>query len=568
MAKILGITFGGHDTAASLVIDGKIIAAGAQERYSLDKHSRLFPIDAINDCLKIAGLKINDLDEIAFANDSKYHIREFYLKSAIEDEKRIDFLIQDIERLTRINNIEEIIRKETSFQGPINFYKHHLCHIASAYYPSGFNDALLVSIDGMGEIETGIFALGKSGDIEIIHQNNRYPNSFGLLYSAITFYLGWKHHCDEGIIMGLAPYGNAHATIPGENITYYEVFCDILIQTSALDYEINPDWMVYHTVRDKWVSDKFYQLFGPKRNYEDPITDHHKNIAAALQLRLETVFLSQLLYLKEKYNVDKLCLSGGVALNCSMNGKIMESGIFKEIFVQPASGDDGTTLGACFLATKKLDKSLKPNKQHNFYLGSGCDELEIIEAARKTGLEVFKPENIFELTAKKIFEGKIIGWFQGRSEFGPRALGNRSILARPFPAEMKDYVNDQVKFREYFRPFAPVILAENTREYFQITQESPHMLIACQVQPEKKNEIPAVVHVDGSSRVQTVTNENNKELRSLLQEFYKVSGTPVLMNTSFNVKGQPIVNTPEQALNTFKNTKIDCLVIGDYFFEK
>jgi len=566
--KALGIRYGGHDSAASLSIDGNIIAASSQERYDHQKHSRAFPIDAIHDCLKTAGLQMNDLDEIAFANDSIYHINEFYLKTALKDPERLKFLIDDIERIKLNYDMEEITRKHTGYKGPVKFYRHHLCHLASAYYPSGFDEALLVSLDGMGEMETGMYAKGKNGDIDIIHQDTQYPHSMGLLYSAITFYLGWKHHCDEGIIMGLASYGNPHATIPHQTQTYYEVFSEIIQEDGDFGYIINEDWIAYHQVRNKWVSDKFYEVFGPKRNYEDEITQHHKDIAAALQLRLETIVLKHLKNLRDAYGIDKLCIAGGVGLNCSMNGAIERSGIFDEIFVQPASGDDGSTLGACLLATQSAGITLKPKKNHNYYLGSTFSDQEIEDAVKASGLTYHKYDDVFEATASILEEGQIIAWFQGRPEFGPRALGNRSILTKPYPASMKDYINAKVKFREEFRPFAPAVLKEHCSDYFDIKQESPHMLIACHVQPDKKEVIPAVVHTDDTCRVQTVGEDNNYRFRKLLEAFYKKTNVPVLLNTSFNVKGQPIVNTPEEAINCFKSTAIESLVVGDYILSK
>jgi carbamoyltransferase len=566
--KILGINYGGHDTAASIMIDNKIIAASSQERYDYKKHSRDFPIDAINDCLKTAKIAINELDEIAFAMDPMFHIREVYLKSALENDERIGFLIKDIDRIERSYNQEKLIREKTGFTGKIGFYRHHMCHLASAYFPSGFQDAILVSIDGMGEIETGMYATGKSGEISVIHNDNHYPDSLGLMYSAITFYLGWRNHCDEGIIMGLASYGNPNAKIPGSDLTYYEVFCDIIQENGKYDYTINKDWVVYDKVRDKWVSDKFYDLFGPKRNYEEKITEHHQNIAAALQLRLETIVLKHLKSLKEDTGLNKLCIAGGVGLNCSMNGAIEQSGLFDEIFVQPASGDDGSTIGACFVAAMKSGLKIKPKKDHNYYLGTVFSNEYIKRAVEESGVKYKLCEDVFFETAKLLADGKIIAWHQGRAEFGPRALGNRSILTKPFPVSMKDYINAKVKFREEFRPFAPAVLKEHCSTYFDIKQESPHMLIACHVNSDKKKEIEATVHVDDTCRVQTVGEDNNLRFRKLLEAFYKETDVPVLLNTSFNVKGQPIVNTPEEAIKCFLNTAIDNLVVENYILYK
>lgn len=569
MAIILSIKYGGHDTAASLLINNEIVASCSQERYTRDKHSRKFPIDAINNCLSIANISLDDLDEIAFVNEYKRYIREIYLRSAINSDERLEFLFNDLDKIKHFYNIEKFLRDELKFKKKINFYNHHACHLASAYYPSGFNESLCMSIDGMGELETQVFAIGSNGRLEILDDQNVYPNSLGLTYSAITDYLGWKHHCDEGIIMGLAPYGDFNKIISSQNKTYKEIFENIIIREDNLKFSINRDYIDFYSKRDKWVTDKFIKIFGKKRNYEDSLEDNHKNIASALQNRLEEIVLDQL----KKINLEKkfkyLCIAGGVALNCSLNGKIERSKIFNEIFVQPASADDGCTVGACYLANTSYQKTTyEPKKYIDSYKGSGFTNDQIETELNKLNVKYLKSNNIANETAKEILDGKIIGWFQGRAEFGPRALGNRSILCKPFPKEMKDYLNKKVKFREEFRPFAPAVMKEFQHEYFDISQDSYHMLIACKVLENKKSKIPAVVHVDNTCRVQTVTKKSNQKFYNLLDEFNKICGVPVLLNTSFNVKGQPIVNTPKEAVETFLNTNIDVLVIGDYMLRK
>ena len=569
MAIILSIKYGGHDTAASLMINGEIIAACSQERYTRDKHSRKFPLDAINDCLSIGKISITDVDEIAFVNDYKKYIREVYLRTALDSDQRLDFLINDIDRIKHVYNIEEFIRKQLDFKKKINFYNHHMCHLASAYFPSGFKKALCMSIDGMGEIETQVFSSVVDGKFKEFHSSNIYPNSLGLVYSAITDYLGWKHHCDEGIIMGLAPYGDYNALVPGQKKTYKEIFEDIIIIEDDLKFVINRSYVDYYTVRDKWVTDKFLKIFGPKRNYSEKIDDNHKNIASALQNRLETIVLDQLRKININGEYEYLCIAGGVGLNCSLNGKIEKSKIFKEIFIQPASADDGCTIGACYVAHNDYrTEEFKAKKRINSYKGSSFNNNQIESIIKKYNLDYSKLENIEKETAKEILDGKIIAWFQGSAEFGPRALGNRSILCKPFPLEMKDYLNKMVKFREEFRPFAPSVMKEYQNQYFEISQDSYHMLIATKVIDDKKNKIPAVVHIDNTCRVQTVSEESNKKFYKLLNEFNILSKVPVLLNTSFNVKGQPIVNTPTEAIDTFLNTNIDVLCIGDCIIKK
>ncbi|HAA91892.1 MAG TPA: carbamoyl transferase [Rhodospirillaceae bacterium] len=562
------MVYGAHDTAAALMKGGEILAACEQERYSLVKHCRDFPSDAIEDCLRLGGVELTDVDEIGFCNDPLHYIRENYLKTALKDDERIGFMIKDFDRIERAYQMENLVREHTGYQGPVNFHRHHLCHLASAYYPSGFDECLLACYDGMGEFQTGMLGIGRKGDIEIVHPGADYPHSLGLVYSAMTYYLGFQHHCDEGIVMGLAPYGDADATVPGTERSYYEVFEEIIRETGPLDYEINTDWLAYYRVRDTWIEEKFTDMFGPKRERDSEITDAHKNLAAALQKRLETIICNQLIHARDTYNIHRLAVSGGVGLNCSMNGKIESAGIFDEIFVQPASGDSGTAVGACYQSLKNQGFELQTAQWHDFYLGSGFDDNDVESASADCGVPMERQSDIYSYTAEKLAEGKIIAWFQGRSEFGPRALGNRSILTRPYPAEMKDYLNARVKFREYFRPFAPAVLAEHVDAYFQIGQESPHMLIACQAQPDKASDIPAVVHTDGSCRVQTVKSENNPRFRKLLEAFHAKTDCPVLLNTSFNVKGQPIVNTPKQAIECFASTNIDVLIVGDYAAEK
>ncbi len=565
---ILGINYGGHDTSAALMLDGVLLSACEQERYSRDKHSRKFPVDAIHDCLVQSGFTISDISLIAYAFDPIMHIQEAYLRPALDDSKKLGRLIADAERIKAEFFVEDAIRKHTQFEGPIKYLSHHLCHLASGYFPSGFDEAVLTSYDGIGEVESGAIAVGRGGKIEILHNQTLFPDSLGLIYSAVTFFLGWRHHCDEGIIMGLATYGNQNNIIPGDERSYANVFKEIIQLGDGYEYHINKEWITYHEERDTWVSPLFLSVFGNRRDHEGEITQHHMDVAAALQSRVEEIVLHQLNLVREKTGLTHLCLSGGVALNCSLNGKIEQSAIFDQIFVQPASGDAGTAVGACYLAYSDSVGKVQPRKHHNFYLGSGFGNDDIEAAIGRHGLSGRRPENIYGDTAEQLADGKIIGWFQGRAEFGPRALGNRSILTRPYPGEMKDYLNERVKFRESFRPFAPAILHSHLEEYFEIKQESPHMLIACQAASLSREKIPATVHVDNSCRVQSVQESNNPRFFRLLLAFLEISGCPVLLNTSFNVKGQPIVNSPDEAIECYLSTNIDCLVIGDFMLAK
>ena len=566
---VLGIKYLGHDTAASLMIDGDLIAACAQERYTLDKHSRAFPSEAINDCLRIGNVSLKEVDQIAFVGDLRYLVREHYLRPAFQDDARLDYLVDDFERIKIALGMESEIRERTGYDGEIEFYRHHLCHAASTYFPSGYKDALIYSVDGIGERESTLLASGVGGKITTHFDGNVYPNSLGLIYSALTYYLGWRHHCDEGIVMGLASYGDPYARIPGQKSTYYDVFEEIITEDGDYGFRIDMTWADYFETRDKWISEKFIETFGPKREDGEPVLQRHKDLAATLQARLENIVLRQLKRARNEFDHGRLCLAGGVALNCSMNGQIVASGLFDEIFVTPASGDDGTTVGACYLGTDQLTSGgIKPKKSFDFYKGYRADEEEIADAAKASSHTVSRPSDLDAKVAKHISDGKIVAWFQGGAEFGPRALGNRSILARPFPAEMKDFINARVKFREEFRPFAPAVMKEHQHQYFGLTQDSPHMMIACEAKGESSAKIPAVVHVDNTCRVQTVSPDYNARFYKLIEAFYELTGVPVILNTSFNVRGQPIVNTPKQAVATFESTMIDVLAIGDWLIEK
>ena len=567
--NILGLNLG-HDSSSALFKKGEIVAACEQERYSKLKHTREFPIDAINDCLKIGKLKISDVDLISVSFLPEKHLKEFYLKPAFEDQRKLSFIFDNKERIKNLINLEEIIRSKLKYKKKIEFNNHHYCHLASTFYPSGFQKSLIVSFDGLGEYETGLIGIGKKEKIKVIHDKNVFPNSLGLIYSALTYYLGWKAFYDEGIVMGLAPYGNPNDKISNSKKTYADVFRQIIKYKKGLEYEINPEWITYNYERNTWVSKKFLRLFGKKREYNDKIKKHHKNIAAALQNRLEHVVLKQLRYLKKKYKIDRLCIAGGVGLNCSLNGKIHSSKLFKEIFIQPASGDAGLSYGAGLVSFLKKNKSFEKLKRRNFYLGSRFNNNEIKKALIKYQKKIkFSLEaDIAKKSSKLISEGNILGWFQGPAEFGPRALGNRSILCKPFPSTMRDHLNKNVKFREAFRPFAPAILDKYASDYFNLNHESQHMLIATKVKPHKKKDIPATVHVDNSCRVQTVNEETNKKFYDLIDNLYKLTNIPVILNTSFNVKGQPIVNDPEDAILCFLKYNIDYLAIGDYMVKK
>tara|TARA_B100000242_G_scaffold101680_1_gene70056 strand:- start:5587 stop:7257 length:1671 start_codon:yes stop_codon:yes gene_type:complete len=547
--KTLGISYMAFDTSAALMIDGELISCCEEERYNLDKHTREFPISAIKKCLSSSNLSINEIDNICFGfNPDLYH--NYPLKNKLNRRP-----------LPLVNDIKTKVETDLRFNGKIEFYEHHLCHAASAYYPSGYKNAVILSNDGIGEVSCSIIARGLENKLIPIYRDNYFPNSLGIAYKAITKFLGWGNG-DEGIVMGLAPYGDHKKYIPNSNRTYEEVF-DEMITSKGYKYFINDEWFSFPFERNTWVTKKFIETFGEKRKKDDEILSHHQNIAAAIQNKLEKVIISQVKMIKKEFNTPYFCISGGIGLNCSLNGKIEKLNLFDEIFIPPASGDNGISVGACYLSQSKSLK-IKPKKIISFSLGSKFTNDSIQKKLDELNVKYSNPTNFYETVANHLSNKKIIGWFQDGAEFGPRALGNRSILASPFPAMMKDHINSRVKFRESFRPFAPAILEQYKDEYFEINQSSPFMLIAAKARKEKKDRIPAVVHVDDSARIQTVNSQTNYKFFKLLEAFNEITNIPVLMNTSFNVKGQPIVDSPEDAIKTFLSTNIDVLVIGDF----
>ena len=550
------------------MIDGELVAACEQERYTRDKHSKRFPSDAIADCLKIGGLKVTDLDEIAFGGNPVNLIRKTYLEPAIKDFARIGMLLAESEKVERAYRAEHEIRDFLKWAGPIRFFDHHRCHLASTFYPSGFEDAALISIDALGDNKSMKIGFGDQNGIKIKRQDYDYPNSLGQVYAAITCFLGWKNVHHEGIIMALASFGESSALIPNSDSTYIEIFRDIIRYDGAFDFEINQEWVDYYHQRDKWVSNKFVRMFGQRRSSEAEITRHHRNLAAALQDRLQEVVLGIVGAMANEFGSERLCLSGGVALNCALNGKIEASGLFNRIYVQPASGDAGLAIGACYLLDRRYSSEARAKKVSHYYLGSKFGSGQIETALRAKGIQYSEPEDLIGLVASYLAKGKVVGWFQGQAEFGPRALGNRSILTRPFPIEIRDQLNSKVKHRETFRPFAPAILEEKVSDYFDIGQESPHMLIATKVKKDKLDQIPACVHVDGTARVQTVSMKTNQRFYKLIEAFCMITGCPVLLNTSFNIKGEPVVNSPEHAIDCFSGTEIDVLAIGNFLVLK
>ena len=590
----MGISAFYHDSAAALIIDGEIIAAAQEERFTRIKHDSSYPYNAVKFVLKFANLNLSNIDKIVFFEKPflKFErLLETYVafapKGFIQFTKAMPVWLK--EKLFQKKVLIDCLKSHNQFfkdEKKIFFSEHHLSHAASAFYPSPFSEAIILTADGVGEWATTTVAIGKGSDLEI-KKEIHFPHSLGLIYSAFTYYCGFKVNSGEYKLMGLAPYGNPkYSEIIKENII------DIKKDGS---FHLNQDYFDY-AVGLKMTNSKFDLLFGrPARNsvIED-LSQFHMDIAASIQEVIEEIMLTLASSLKEEYNISNLCLAGGVALNCVANGKILKQKIFDKIWVQPAAGDAGGSLGAALafwhLHLNKERKIENMDSMKCTYLGPEFEQHEIEKDLIKLGanFELLNEEEIFERTSNNLIDGDAIGWFQGRMEFGPRALGNRSILGDPRSEKMQSILNLKVKYRESFRPFAPSILEEEVSEWFELDESSPYMLMVAKLIDKriipmsleekklfgidklniKRSDIPAVTHVDYSARIQTVNYKTNPTYYKLISKFKEKTGCPILINTSFNIRGEPIVNTPQDAFNCFMGTELDMLVIGNYILKK
>lgn len=593
MTAILGISAFYHDSAAALVVDGEIIAAAQEERFSRKKHEPGFPSNAINYVLSEAGLHLDQLDHIAFYDKPflKFErLLETYVAYAPKGFKqfRTAMPVWLREKLFLKNQlIKELKRLDANFDPEkLSFGEHHFSHAASAFYPSPFEEAVVLTIDGVGEWATTTVAIGKGRNLDIIKEIH-FPHSLGLLYSAFTYYTGFRVNSGEYKVMGLAPYG-----VP----KYKELIIEKLIDLKEDgSFRLDQSYFDYATGLTM-INKKFSNLFGePVRNPDrDPLTQFHMDIAASIQAVIEEVVLKMTRTLAVEYGIPNLCLAGGVALNCVANGKILKEQNFKKLWVQPAAGDAGGALGVALLVWhKELDRPRKVNPTDSMkgsYLGPIYSQQAIEYELTRCGakFESVTEEAMLESTAQALTDGKAVGWFQGRMEFGPRALGGRSILGDPRSETMQKTLNLKVKYRESFRPFAPSVLREDVSKWFELDDDSPYMLLVDDVLREKRllisneeealfgikklnirrSEIPAVTHVDYSARIQTVHKETNPKYHALISKFKEKTGCAVLVNTSFNVRGEPIVCTPEDAFRCFMGTEIEYLVIGHCLLRK
>ncbi len=575
--NILGINCYGHDSAATLVIDGIVRFAAEEERLNRIKHSGAFPEQAIREALRFCHLSMEDVDHVGFSWDPKityskiplYLLRYWKTLPILLRERHGFSMEENLGMLNYLKDIKKIPQKLSDLfldgkKGKFKYHllEHHLCHAASCFFPSAFEDAAILTIDGAGEWSTSMMAYGKGNDIQKLHTVDT-PHSLGGFYQAISRYLGFKLIEGPGKLMGLASYGERDTEM-------YKKLRELVKLLPDGGFKLDMDYFAYHYTRRSGVSSKFIDAFGPPNTTGKDWTEKELAIAAGAQQIVEEVMFNFLRSLKERVPSENLCMAGGVALNSVTNGLVAKSGLFENIFIQPAAGDSGTSLGAALWIENKLLGRPRRYVQKDAFLGPNYGNAACEKALKEANLSyrtMERPE-LLKHVAKRLLNGDIVGWFQGRMEFGPRALGNRSFLATPLKKEMKDILNARVKFREGFRPFAAVVLEEDTSRYFDCPYRNSYMLFVYNVKDEYKSVIPAITHVDGSVRIQTVNREENPELYDLLLAFKAISGHGVLINTSFNIKGEPIICSPEDAVSSFNRADVDALVLGDYITEK
>ena len=595
MTTILGISAFYHDSAACLLVDGKIVAAAQEERFTRKKHDSEFPLNAIQFCLREGGLVGADVDHVVFYEKPlpKFErLLETYLAYAPKGFRSFAMAMpvwlteKLFQKRNLIKALEANVGADVDWSSKILFSEHHLSHAASAFYPSPFESAAVLTMDGVGEWPTTSLAIGSGSQLEIVKEIH-FPHSLGLLYSAFTYYAGFKVNSGEYKVMGLAPYGNP---------IYTKLIFDNLVDLHEDgSFRLNMEYFDYPaglTMTNK----KFSKLFGgPPRKPESELTQREMDLAASIQAVTEEIVLRMCRAIAKETGQRNLCLAGGVALNCVANGKLLRDGSFDNIWIQPAAGDAGGALGAALavhylMLDEKRTVDAAGNDMQGSYLGTHYTQAEIEERLNALGavFETVDDEKLINETAIALASGKAVGWHQGKMEFGPRALGNRSILGDPRNPETQKILNLKVKFRESFRPFAPSVLREHVSEWFDIDVDSPYMLLVADVDERKqekmtpaqealfgieklnvsRSSIPAVTHVDYSARIQTVHRETNPRYHALITKFNELTGCPVLVNTSFNVRGEPIVETPEDAFRCLMGTDLDLLAIGNAILYK
>ncbi len=559
---VLGISCFYHDAAAALLKDGEIVAACQEERLSRKKHDSEFPARAVRYVLKEAGIGPEQLDAVGF-----------YDKPLLKFERMLSTYVATFPRsfnsfrkaipvwLHQKLWVPSLIRKELKpYQGPILFAEHHMSHAASCFLPSPFEEAAILTVDGVGEWATASFGVGKGRDITLFKEI-RFPHSLGLLYSAFTYYLGFKVNSAEYKVMGLAPYGKP--------VHFERIMKEMVHLNDDGSFKLNMKYFSYDygLTMTNGAFDEFFG--GPPRKPETWMNEREFDIAASVQKVCEEVVLKMVNYIQRETGLENLCMAGGVALNCVANGRVIRETRMKNLFVQPAAGDAGGAVGVAHYIYNTVRRQPRGKAWSHAFLGPAYSDAEIARYLDSTGARyrTLSDRELVEDTARRLSEGNVVGWFQGRMEFGPRALGGRSILADPRDPKMRDTLNMKIKFREGFRPFAPSVLADKAPDWFEIEGDSPYMLLVAQVR-EGKRVIPSVTHVDNSARLQTVTRAESPLYYDLIAEFGRLTGVPVVINTSFNVRGEPIVCTPHDAYLCFMRTNMDHLVLGHHVLDK
>ncbi len=576
---ILGLnTF--HADSSAVLVDGdtgRLVAAIAEERLNRIKHFAGFPELAVRECLRMAGAQPQDIAHVAIARDGKANLLA-KLGYALRHLPRMPRLArQRLHLRAEVASVPQLLEKSLGFApqtmpARIHHIEHHLAHLASSFLVSPFDRAALLSIDGFGDFASTMTGVGEGNSIRILDRT-LFPHSMGVVYTAVCQFIGYDQYGDEGKVMGLAPYG--------EDV-YRDFFDDLVHLEDAGRFRLNLNWFVHHTEGVDYsfdgdgrpnvaplFSQEFIRRFGSPRVRHGELTQRDKDLARSLQACLERVYVHVLLHLHKQCESDRLCLAGGVALNSVANGLVLGRTPFREVFVQPAAGDDGTALGAAYWVLHHTLGRPRSFVMKHAFTGPQFSTAEIARAIDSAGVsaELLDELSLIERTARAVADGKVVGWFQGAMEWGPRALGNRSIVAHPGHPQMKDILNARIKHREWFRPFAPSILEERLGDYFEHSHPSPFMLMVYSTRPEVRERICAVNHADDTGRVQSIAYESNPRYYRLIQAFERITGTPVLLNTSFN-ENEPIVCTPTEAMDCFQRTNMDVLVIGDYYCQR
>ena len=581
MATILGINAYHGDASAALVIDGKLVAAAEEERFRRIKHWAGFPSKAIQYCLESEGIALHDLNHIAINSDPKANVLK-KIKFILTKRPDLRLVINRLKNASKRVSIEEELKKtfpSQTFQGKVHRIEHHLAHLSSCFFVSPFQEAVTVSVDGFGDFSSTAWGVGRNSSISV-DDRVYFPHSLGIFYQALTQYIGFSNYGDEYKVMGLAPYGKPRFLDEMQQIVSLQSNGSFRLTLDFFRHhkeKINYEWAGGIPVVGRLFSDELIKLLGPARNPQDSLEERHKDIARSIQEMYEKAFFHLLNTLHSHYKIDNLTLAGGCAMNSVANGKIYRKTPFKQVYIQSAAGDAGGAIGAAFVVSQQVnDKGRNFVMDHAYWgasfsdehishvLNNKADELKV----QGCHIEHLKEEStLCKYTAQAIANAKVVGWFQGRMEWGPRALGNRSIVCDPRRADIKDILNSKIKRRESFRPFAPSILRETVNEWFEEDDNVPFMMKVFQIRAEKRAQIPAVTHVDGSGRLQTVLKKSNPKYYHLIEAFRDITGVPIVLNTSFN-ENEPVVCTPTEALDCFLRTKMDVLVMGNYFISR